>query len=354
MPLLNLLSVHLRVWNERPLWKSFANLWNHASNENNASVSSQAEEMVPSLLADPIALMIMYTLIAPLRMEIGKLSVDVPDRDCRSNSQNSNAIGSSPISVYFNCIVKVMFNLLYYQVVVQLCTTLTESECDEIIRKYSTDDETDTVVFSGFNNLGSVMAFVLVHMDKCRHLRTGSLIHADDRPSAAASAGPSGSTSAASVSQLDLKKFEAQLQSLCLPFLRVATLLRHHLYEKDLPEIKRKRDEKGDEKKDENMDPVEFVRLVYYLELVTEDYDWNSFNAAKALSFVPGNERLQPRFWCEQLIRLQLTENQKSALTALISNQHTIWKQPKLLELPNEYEKLFTVSPRQCHPLHSI
>lgn len=257
-------------------------------------------------------------------------------------------------SVYFNCIVKVMFNLLYYQVVVQLCTTLTESECDEIIRKYSTEDETDTVVFSGFNNLGSVMAFVLIHMDKCRHLRTGLLAHDatadDDRTNATSASSSSASTSSASfTSQLDLKKFEAQLQSLCLPFLRVATLLRHHLYEKELPEIKRKRDEreqKSGDKKDENTDPVEFVRLVYYLELIIEDYDWNSFNAAKALRFVPGNERLQPRFWCEQLMRLQLNENQKNALTALISNQHTIWKQPKLLELPNEYEKLFTVSHR--------
>lgn len=71
MPLLNLLSVHLRVWNERPLWKSFATLWGHAANESNASVPSQSEEIVPNFLADPIALMIMYTLIAPLRMEIG-------------------------------------------------------------------------------------------------------------------------------------------------------------------------------------------------------------------------------------------------------------------------------------------
>lgn len=239
-----------------------------------------------------------------------------------------------------------MFNLLYYQVVVQLCTTLTESECDEIIRKYSTEDETDTVVFRGFNNLGSVMAFVLNHMDKCRHLRTGLLTHVvDDRSNSTATTSSSTeSTSAAPTSQLDLKKFEAQLQSLCLPFLRVATLLRHHLYEKEMPEIKRKRDD--DDKKDENMDPVEFVRLVYYLELVTDDYDWNSFNAAKALRFVPGNERQQPRFWCEQLMHLHLNENQQKALTALISNQHAVWKQPKLLELPNEYEKLFTVSYR--------
>lgn len=242
-----------------------------------------------------------------------------------------------------------MFNLLYYQVVVQLCTTLTESECDEIIRKYSTEDETESIVFSGFNNLGSVMAFILTHMNKCKHLRSGLLAHSDDQMNVTSSSSSASIPTASTTSQLDLNKFEAQLQSLCLPLLRVATLLRHHLYEKDLPEIKRKRDEKDrsdDDKKDENMDPVEFVRLVYYLELVTDDYDWNSFNAAKALRFVPGKERLQPRFWCEQLMRLQSTENQNNAMAALISNQHVMWKQPKLLELPTEYEKLFTVSQR--------
>lgn len=47
-----------------------------------------------------------------------------------------------------------------------------------------------------------------------------------------------------------------QVQQLCLSFLRIAALLRHHLYEQPLPEIQ-----------DENS---EFVRLVYYLDLVSE------------------------------------------------------------------------------------
>lgn len=224
-----------------------------------------------------------------------------------------------------------MFNLIYYQVVVQLCTTLTESECDEIIRKYSTEDETDTVVFSGFNNLGSVMAFILKHMDKCRHLRTGLVAHADERPMAASASDSTSSAATSSTnSQLNLHLLEQQLQKLCLPFLRVAALLRHHLYAKELPEVKSPQ--------------MEFVRLVYFLELVTEGMDWDSFNAAKALCFVPGNERLQPRFWCEQMMRLKSNDvSQKDALIALVSNQHTFWQQPKLLGLPKEYEKLFTV-----------
>lgn len=53
-----------------------------------------------------------------------------------------------------------------------------------------------------------------------------------------------------------LKQAEAQLRALCLPFLRVAALLRHHLYNQPLPEID---------------DPEqEFLRLIYYLELIWE------------------------------------------------------------------------------------
>lgn len=70
VPLLNLLSVHLRVLVERPLWKSFASLCGLTSKES-APVPSNFEETIPNLLSDTIALMIKFTLLAPLRMDIG-------------------------------------------------------------------------------------------------------------------------------------------------------------------------------------------------------------------------------------------------------------------------------------------
>lgn len=54
---------------------------------------------------------------------------------------------------------------------------------------------------------------------------------------------------------LFLHAFPPQIQELCLPFLRVAALLKHHIYEEPLPE--------------EINESNEFLRLVYYLELVT-------------------------------------------------------------------------------------
>jgi len=41
---------------------------------------------------------------------------------------------------YFTCMVKVMYNLLYYQIVVQLCVTLTDFECEHILKVYGSSN----------------------------------------------------------------------------------------------------------------------------------------------------------------------------------------------------------------------
>lgn len=106
-------------------------------------------------------------------------------------------------------------------------------------------------------------------------------------------------------------------------------MIRHHLYEQTLPTI--------------SSSETEFVRLVYYLELVTEGMDLNCFNAAVALQWQ--NEEVAtavPELWCNQfkdfISRSQITAR------SLIIDQHISWQTPKLLSLPKEYEKIFSVS----------
>lgn len=227
-----------------------------------------------------------------------------------------------------------MYNLLYFQVIVKLCSSLTEAECDQIIARYATNE---TPEFPGFNNLGSVMAFILKITNKCEHFRTSAsfAMNNESMPFASTSTSPPppSSSSQQQEQQLNLNLLEQQLQKLCLPFLRIATLLRHHLYEQNLPEIK--------------VPQMEFVCLVYFLELVTVDINWDSFDAAKALCFVPGHEQKLPEVWCNQLINLHPSsepEKQHTAIVTLVNNQHALWQQPRLLRLPREYEKLFTVN----------
>ncbi|XP_055371277.1 E3 ubiquitin-protein ligase Ubr3 isoform X2 [Condylostylus longicornis] len=277
VPLLHVLSVHIRVLVVWPLWRSWALLAGLPIFDS-APVPSHCKEFIPSLLADPIALLIKFILLAPLHLD----------------------------QVYFTCIVKAMYNLLYYQVVVQLCTTLTDLECDEIIEKYS--NKSNYIKTTGVKNLGAALAFVLSNTDRLKQLRRESV------------------QSSTANSSIHLGTMEQNLQKLCLPFLRIAALLRHHLYRQELPEIATPQ--------------LEFVRLVYFLELVTESMDWDCFNASKALCFILGTEQTLPKFWCEQL--LSETPPPTDTIRELVMNQHLDWHQPKLLKLPKEYERLFT------------
>lgn len=75
MPLLHVLSVHVRVLIEWPLWRSWATLCGLPSNDS-APVPSHCRESIPSLLNDPIALMLKYILLAPLHLDQGKYRPD--------------------------------------------------------------------------------------------------------------------------------------------------------------------------------------------------------------------------------------------------------------------------------------
>lgn len=225
-----------------------------------------------------------------------------------------------------------MYNLLYYQIVLQLCTHLTDDQCEFLVDQYSSAPQ---IREKGVRSIGAAMAFVLNNLERCRYIRSDSVLMTDHSSMMDLSDGGSSSTSKPSTpngatstsGQLDLAMLEKHLQRLCLPFLRVAALLRHHIYHAEIPEIPGPH--------------WEFSRLVYYLELVTVSMDLDKFNASKALCFLPGTELALPKFWCDQLREIRPTYE---STRSLIVSQHIEWKQPRLLGLPREYERLFTVS----------
>lgn len=153
VPLLHVLSVHVRVLIELPLWRSWASLCG-LPNDDAAPVPLHSREHIPSLLSDPIALMLKYILLAPLHLDEGTIGLFIP-------VSGFELIFFPSFPVYFTCIVKVIYNLLYYQVVVQICSSLTESECDEIISKYASEP---MVPVTGVSNLGAAIASVLDEM----------------------------------------------------------------------------------------------------------------------------------------------------------------------------------------------
>lgn len=232
-----------------------------------------------------------------------------------------------------------MYNLLYYQIVTQLCVNFSDKECEYIIRTYGKSSTPKNYKQKKNPNpnqyLGRAIALVLNHTNRLVHLRLDSMpstsaasSNAKNKQSTKGGRKNLSSIPSSLGDNIDLKSLENQLQTLCLPYLRIAALLRLHLYHQDMPEIPAPH--------------LEFVRLVYYLELVTDSMDWELFNASKALCFIPETEESLPRFWCEQLLTIRPPIDALSEL-AMIS-QHVAWQQPKLLDLPREYERLFTVT----------
>lgn len=201
-----------------------------------------------------------------------------------------------------------MFNVLFYQTVTQLCATLTELECTKIITTYGNYAET------GVKDVGVAMALVLNNLDRCKHIRKESV---DDTMADTDS----------DTAPIDIQKYELEIQRLCLPFLRIAALLRHHIYHQELPHVAGSH--------------LEFARLVYFLELVTVSMEWNKFDSTKALCFMPSMDINLPIRWCAQLLDISPPHH---ITRDLIIHQHVEWQQPRLLRLPREYEKLFTVS----------
>lgn len=225
-----------------------------------------------------------------------------------------------------------LYNLLYYQIVLQFCTRLNDEECDEVIKKFS---DSPKVPENGVANLGAAIAIVLNNLDKCKNFRTDpyeSEFEYDDDDidmselNEASTSKDKNATEEVKDLDTKLKEFETEMQSLCLPYLRNAALLRHHIYHQELPEIR------GAE--------WEFPRLVYFLELVTKSMDLKKFNAAKALCFAKNTELFLPIHWCQEL---KESRPPHDTTRELIVNQHLAWYQPQLLALPREYERLFTV-----------
>ncbi len=71
VPLLHVLSVHVRVLVEWPVWRSWASLCG-LPNDDAAPVPLHCIEHIPNLLSDPIALMLKFILLAPLHLDQGE------------------------------------------------------------------------------------------------------------------------------------------------------------------------------------------------------------------------------------------------------------------------------------------
>ncbi|XP_044728240.1 E3 ubiquitin-protein ligase Ubr3 [Chrysoperla carnea] len=354
VPLLHVLAVHARVLAQWPTWQ----IWTQITGVQGSPTTSPMalttiEREVPLLLKDPSALLIQFILLLPLHLD----------------------------QAYFSSVVKTLYNLLYYQVVAQLTCSMTNRERQHVINKcraktfeshvneckalqpaekpststihhqpnhYATCSSATASSSSSMHSPASSSSSSTAANNNISLYDTlysviesfnTSELYIEDENCGSSSQSTTSSCSTGAV-KFNIQSLEIQVQKLCLPFLRIAALLKYHLYQQSLPEVRSPQSE--------------FVRLVYYLELVTEGMDWNCFNAAVALNWASPEIRLEtPRLWCNQFSAF-VARSQIAARNFLI-DQHVIWHPPRLLRLPKEYEKIFTYyHERQCSQCHSV
>ncbi|XP_019758460.2 E3 ubiquitin-protein ligase Ubr3 isoform X2 [Dendroctonus ponderosae] len=250
------------------------------------------EREVPFLLKDPTALLLQFVLLLPSHID----------------------------QIYFTATVQMMYNLLYYQVVAQISCGLTSCERASAAKEASREEFRNFVDALGL--VTECLGHTELYMDDDDLSERGPITDDNDR-------------------KINSVALEQQVQRLCLPFLRIASLLKYHLYNHPLPDIPSPQSE--------------FVRLVYYLELVTKSMDWKCFNASVALNWPRNSDlcRSTPRLWCNEFAAF-VTKSQIAARSFLM-DQTALWHSPRLLTLPAEYERIFTYyHERPCNQCHSV
>jgi hypothetical protein len=157
-----------------------------------------------------------------------------------------------------------------------------------------------------------------------------------------------GTSASSDLDGLDITDLEASAQELVLPFIRIAALVRHYVFEQDLPSIAE--------------DANEFSGLIDFLELtnnkvVEEDEAMETEGAAIAVVSVADGlnwfrvaaeegGQLEMDLWLQEFVP-HIRRNCAKAKQLLQVN--LLWSQPVLLRVPKNYDDIFQVRNVTCH-----
>lgn len=204
---------------------------------------------------------------------------------------------------HFTCIVKVLFTLLYTQALAALSVKGTEEDRSAwkhlgALKKNTCDAEKSYEVLLGF---------VISELSKGK-------LYCEE-----------GAQECTMVSPITWspESMERYIQDFCLPFLRISSLLQHHLFGEDLPSCQ---------------EEEEFSVLASCLGLLPTFYQTDHpFISASCLDWPVAAFDIITQ-WCFEII--SFTERHAEQGKALLI-QESRWKLPHLLQLPENYNTIF-------------
>ncbi|KAH0499928.1 E3 ubiquitin-protein ligase UBR3 [Microtus ochrogaster] len=273
--LFHVLALHMRLYtidSEYNPWKKLTQL---IEDMNSQLGNEEHQPEVPILYHDVTSLLLIQILMMPqpLRKE------------------------------HFSCIVKVLFTLLYTQALAALSVKGSEEDRSAwkhagALRKNTCDAEKSCEV---------LLSFVISELSKGK-------LYCEE-----------GTQECAMVSPFawSPESMEKYIQAFCLPFLRISSLLQHHLFGEDLPSCQ---------------EEEEFSVLASCLGLLPAFYQTDHpFLSASCLDW-PVTALDIITQWCSEI--RSFTERHAEQGKALLI-QESRWKLPHLLQLPENYNTIF-------------
>ena len=281
LPLLHVLAIHMKIMSLKPLvsdWCQVSGLW---QDEDDRTLLVR-ENNVPLLLRDPVTLLLHLTLILPVHMD----------------------------RAFFTSLVRQLYNLTWVQSCLKLACRLPSHHRNSLRDEWRVQAANINSPMK-VDTLQAGLGIIIANLD------SSGLFNDDvDHPR-----GPSHDSLPPDVTA---EHIESRVQANCLPFLRIAALLRHYVYNEQLPDIWEQ--------------DWEFTRLAQFLGMADMDMSGRVGSAPCLGWLVPPSDLVTS--WTRAMENL--TSRCQLATRKLI-RVNNIWRQPQLLKLPRNYNSIFQV-----------
>ena len=273
LPLLHVLAIHMKIMSLKPLvcdWCQISGLW---QDEDDRTLLVR-ENNVPVLLRDPVTLLLHFALILPVHID-------------RS---------------FFTTLVRQVYNLAWAQACLKLACRL-PAHHRNILRDEWRKAEAQPANPLKVDTLTAGLG-ILVSCLEASGLFSEDL---EQLPK-----------------DVTLDQLELRVQASCLPYLRIAALLRHYVYGEQLPDIWEQ--------------DWEFTRLAQFLGMADMDMSGRVPSAPCLGWLVPPAELVTS--WAGGMDAFSARSLLAARKLVLVNN---IWRQPQLLKLPKNYDAIFQV-----------
>ncbi|XP_061179951.1 E3 ubiquitin-protein ligase ubr3-like [Saccostrea echinata] len=273
LPTYHVLSMHSKILTTKP----YTDLWSHMTglcrSEQTDSVSLYHKE-VPLLLKDPVSLLIQILLTLPSTMEIE----------------------------HFESVLRVLYNVVYIKAIATTSCTFTSEEREAWRKKGR---------HSQLTSLEGMMSHVITRLQLSRVY--DDIDMDKDIP-------------AICQSVWSPQSVDMAIQDIFLPFLRVAALLKYHLFNVEFPK--------------QMFSDCEFLHLCDYLRIqgTGPSHNDGQSTCSSRVRWTTEEPLNLTRAWCTDLANVANQEpvDFKSLLMA-----NTNWSRPQLIELPHQYYLIF-------------